>query len=137
MTPVDDPLEPIEAALDDEGLLFQRDDDDEAMRISFKSEGDRYFVIAYRDDAEFLMVGSGWALSPEIPLDRAYAIANNLNARKKFVKTAIWEDDRDVLFTIELCLSSFDDFGDHLVRLLEAIRDTAADFFDALRRGEV
>jgi hypothetical protein len=133
MTPQDDPLEPIEAALDDEGLLYLREDDDEALRLSFKSEGDRYFVIAYRDDAEFLMLGSGWALPPEIALDRAYAIANGLNARKKFVKTAIWEEDRDVLFTIELCLSSYDDFSDHVVRLLEAIRDTTADFFNALR----
>lgn len=133
MTPVDDPLAPIEAALDDEGLFYQREDDDDAMRLSFKSEGDRYFVIAYRDDAEFLMIGSGWALPVEIPLERAYAIANGLNARKKFVKTALWEDDRDVLFTIELCLSSYDDFGDHFLRLLEAIRDTTADFFAALR----
>jgi hypothetical protein len=132
-----DPLAPIEAALDDEGLLFRREDDDEAMRISFKSEGDRYFIIAYRDDAEFLMLGSGWALPTQAPLERAFAIANGLNARKKLVKTAIWEEDRDALFTVELCLSSYDDFGDHLVRLLEALRDTTADFFVELRGGEV
>jgi hypothetical protein len=135
VTPQDDPLEPIEAALDDEGLLYHREDDDDALRLSFKSEGDRYFVIAYRDDAEFLMLGSGWGLPAHVSLERAYALANELNARKKFVKTAIWEEDRDVLFTVELCLMSFDEFGEHLLRLLEALRDTTADFFNALRES--
>ena len=57
-----DHLQPIESAIDDEGLFFTRDNDDEALRITFKSEGDRYFIVGYRDDPNFVMIGSGWAL---------------------------------------------------------------------------
>jgi len=126
----------IESALDDEGLFFTRDDDDEAYRIAFKSEGDRYFVVAYRDDPNFLMIGSGWALPSEIDTLDAMEVANVLNVRKKFVKTALWEDERDVLFTVELCVNNAEEVRGHFGRLLDVLRDTAAEFFDELREDE-
>jgi hypothetical protein len=129
---VSDALAPIESALDDEGLFFTRDDDDEAFRIAFKSEGDRYFVVAYRDDPNFLMIGSGWALPADIETTDATDVANVLNVRKKFVKTALWEEERDVLFTVELCVSSAQEVRPHFGRLLDVLRDTAAEFFDEL-----
>lgn len=131
-----DPLTPIELALDDEGLFFTRDDDEDAYRVAFKSEGDRYFVVAYRDDPNFLMIGSGWALPSEIdPLD-AMDVANVLNVRKKFVKTALWEDERDVLFTVELCVGNAEEVRPNFGRLLDILRDTAAEFFEELRDDE-
>jgi hypothetical protein len=133
---VDDTLTGVESALDDEGLFFTRDDDDEAYRIAFKSEGDRYFVVAYRDDPSFLMIGSGWALPAEIDTLDATEVANALNVRKKFVKTALWEDERDVLFTVELCVNSAEEVRPHFGRLLDVLRDTAAEFFDELREDE-
>ncbi len=129
----EDRLVPIEATLESEGLFFTREDDAEAFRVSFKSEGDRYFIVSYRDDAEFLMLGSGWSLGPNVDIARALEIANRNNARKKFVKTAIWPDERDVLFTVELCYANYDDFSEHFVRLLGALRECAADFFNSLR----
>jgi Putative bacterial sensory transduction regulator len=131
-----DHLSPIESAIDDEGLIFTRDDDDEALRITFKSEGDRYFVVGYRDDTNFVMIGSGWALPSEIDLTAAVAVANALNVRKKFVKTAIWEDERDALFTVELCVENTEEIRPHFGRLLDALRDTAAEFFSAVGNGE-
>ena len=128
-----DPLSAIETAIDDEGLLFTRDDDDEAYRIAFKSEGDRYFVVSYRDDPNFLMLGSGWAIPAEIDLDDAMSVANILNVRKKFVKSALWGDERDVLFTIELCVNDASDAAPHFGRLLDVLRDTAEEFFELLR----
>ena len=132
----DDHLFPLEAAIDDEGLIFTRDNDDEALRITFKSEGDRYFAVGYRDDPNFVMIGSGWALPPDIELDRASAVANSLNVRKKFVKTAIWEEERDALFTVELCVGTADEIHAHFGRLLDALRDTATEFFSELRSEE-
>ncbi len=129
----DDRLEPIEAALDAEGLFYTREDDTEALRVAFKSEGDRFFIVSYRDDAEFLMMGSGWSLGRETDLGRAMEIANRTNARKKFVKTAVWQEEHDVLFTVELCYASYQDFPQHFVRLLGALRETTADFFSELR----
>lgn len=131
-----DPLRAIEAALDDEGLFFTRDDDDEAFRVAFKSEGDRYFVVCYRDDPNFVMIGSGWALPSEIDLLDALDIANVLNVRKKFVKTALWEDERDVLFTVELCVGSVEEICPNFGRLLDVLRDTAAEFFEELGDDE-
>lgn len=131
-----DILTAIEAALDDEGLYFTRDDDEEAFRIAFKSEGDRYFVVAYRDDPNFVMIGSGWALPSEIDAIDAMDVANVLNVRKKFVKTALWEDERDVLFTVELCVNTAEEVRPHFGRLLDVLRDTAAEFFDELREEE-
>lgn len=128
-----DPLVPLEHALEDEGLLFTRDDDDDAFRIAFKSEGDRYFVVSYRDDPNFVMIGSGWALPSSVEAEDAFDVANLLNVRKKFVKTALWEDERDVLFTIELCVESTEEVAPHFGRLLDVLRDTAAEFFDHLR----
>jgi hypothetical protein len=128
-----DPLVPIEQALEDEGLLFSRDDDEDAFRIAFKSEGDRYFVVSYRDDPNFVMIGSGWALPASIDADDAFDVANILNVRKKFVKTALWEDERDVLFTVELCVESTEEVRPHFGRLLDVLRDTAAEFFEQLR----
>ena len=128
-----DRLEPVEAALDAEGLFYTREDDDEALRLAFKSEGDRYFIVSYRDDAEFLMLGSGWSLGPDTDLGRAMAIANRTNARKKFVKTAVWQEEHDVLFTVELCYATYEDFTQHFVRLLGALRETTTDFFSELR----
>ncbi|HEV7179862.1 MAG TPA: YbjN domain-containing protein [Candidatus Baltobacteraceae bacterium] len=128
-----DPLSPVEAALDEEGLLFTRDDDDDAFRVAFKSEGDRYFVVSYRDDPNFLMLGSGWAIPAELDLDDAMDVANALNVRKKFVKSALWADERDVLFTIELCVNDASDIAPHFGRLLDVLRDTAEEFFDMLR----
>lgn len=128
-----DPLVPLEQALDDEGLLFTRDDDDDAFRIAFKSEGDRYFVVSYRDDPNFVMIGSGWAIPAAIEPGDALDVANVLNVRKKFVKTALWEDERDVLFTIELCVESAEEVRPHFGRLLDVLRDTAAEFFEQLR----
>jgi Putative bacterial sensory transduction regulator len=128
-----DHLLPIESAIDDEGLLFTRDNDDEALRITFKSEGDRYFVVGYRDDPNFVMIGSGWALPSDVELDEARAAANALNVRKKFVKTAIWEEERDALFTVELCVESSAEIHPHFGRLLDALRDTALEFFNELR----
>lgn len=128
-----DHLAPVEAAIDEEGLLFTRDNDDEALRITFKSEGDRYFVVAYRDDPNFVMIGSGWALPAEIELVQAATVANALNVRKKFVKTAIWEEERDALFTVELCVTSAEEIRPHFGRLLDALRDTAIEFFAEVR----
>mgnify|MGYP001552817726 CR=1 FL=1 len=117
------------------GLLYTREDDEEALRLSFKSEGDRYFVVAYRNDDEFLMVGSGWSLPADAPVDAALIAANRMNARKKFVKTALWEDERDVIFTVELFLRDRTAFGDHFLRLLDALQETTTDFFAELRRA--
>lgn len=128
-----DPLAPLEQALEDEGLLFTRDDDEDAFRIAFKSEGDRYFVVSYRDDPNFVMIGSGWALPNSVETEDAFDVANLLNVRKKFVKTALWEDERDVLFTIELCVESTEEVAPHFGRLLDVLRDTAAEFFEHLR----
>lgn len=128
-----DHLLPVESAIDDEGLLFTRDNDDEALRITFKSEGDRYFVVGYRDDPNFVMIGSGWALPPDVELPEARAAANALNVRKKFVKTAIWEEERDALFTVELCVENSIEIHPHFGRLLDALRDTALEFFNELR----
>jgi hypothetical protein len=130
---VNDPLVPIELALDDEGLFFTRDDDEDAFRVAFKSEGDRYFVVAYRDDPNFIMIGSGWALPADVKPDSAVNVANALNVRKKFVKSALWEDENDVLFTIELCVESSGEVRPHFARLLNVLRDTASEFFEALR----
>jgi hypothetical protein len=130
---VSDPLAPIEAALEDEGLLATRDDDEDAYRIAFKSEGKRYFAIAYRDDPNFLMIGSGWALPSGIENAETLEVANALNVRKKFVKAALWEDERDIVFTIELCVNSAEDIRGHFRRLLEVLRDTAEEFFDSFR----
>ena len=131
-----DHLAPIEAAIDEEGLLFTRDDDDEALRITFKSEGDRYFVVGYRDDPNFVMVGSGWALASDSDFKQAVSIANALNVRKKFVKTAIWEEECDALFTIELCIEDAEEVRPNFGRLLDALRDTATEFFAALGHDE-
>ncbi|MBV8149150.1 MAG: YbjN domain-containing protein [Candidatus Eremiobacteraeota bacterium] len=127
-----DHLSPVESAIDDEGLIFTRDDDDEALRITFKSEGDRYFVVGYRDDSNFVMIGSGWALPAEVDLAAAVSVANALNVRKKFVKTAIWEEEHDALFTVELCVERSEEIRPHFGRLLDALRDTAAEFFSAV-----
>ena len=127
-----DHLAPVESAIDDEGLIFTRDDDDEALRITFKSEGDRYFVVGYRDDSNFVMIGSGWALPAEVELAAAVSVANALNVRKKFVKTAIWEEEHDALFTVELCVERSEEIRPHFGRLLDALRDTAAEFFSAV-----
>jgi hypothetical protein len=131
---VTDTLTPVEGALDDEGLLWTRDDDEDAYRIAFKSEGERYFVIAYRDDPNFLMIGSGWALPSKVQIADALEAANVLNVRKKFVKTAVWEEERDVLFTVELCINSAQEIHDHFGRLLEVLRDAADEFFESFRR---
>ena len=130
---MNDFLAPIEIALDDEGLFHERDDDEDTFRVAFKSEGDRYFVVSYRDDPNFVMIGSGWAMPPEIDVDDAVSVANSLNVRKKFVKTAVWEEERDVLFTVELCVESAEDIRPNFGRLLDVIRDTAEEFFDELR----
>lgn len=128
-----DPLRPIELALAEEGLYFTRDDDEDAYRVAFKSEGDRYFVVSYRDDPTFVMIGSGWALPVGIdPID-AIDVANRLNVRKKFVKTALWEEESDVLFTVELCMNDAEEIRPHVGRMLNVLRDTAAEFFEALR----
>ena len=132
----DDHLAPIEAAIEEEGLIFTRDDDDEALRITFKSEGDRYFVVGYRDDPNFVMVGSGWALAQDSDFAQAVSIANALNVRKKFVKTAIWEEESDALFTVELCVDDAEEVRPHFGRLLDALRDTATEFFAALGHDE-
>jgi|SRR5579875_1156441 hypothetical protein len=123
----------IERALDAEGLFATREDDEETFRISFKSEGDRYFAVAYRNDPQFVMIGSGWALAPDVDILRAVQTANMLNARKKFVKTAIWEDERDALFTVELCYDEGYDLESAFPRLLDALRETTVEFFSALR----
>ena len=128
-----DPLKPIEHALDDEGLFFTRDDDEDAYRVAFKSEGDRYFVVAYRDDPTFVMIGSGWALPAGVDPVDAIDVANRLNVRKKFVKTALWQEENDALFTIELCVRSAEEISPHFGRLLNVLRDSAVEFFEILR----
>jgi hypothetical protein len=131
-----DPLNPIEMALEDEGLYFTRDDDEDAYRVAFKSEGDRYFVVSYRDDPTFVMLGSGWALPAGVESGDAIEIANRLNVRKKFVKTALWQEESDVLFTIELCVNSSEEIRPNFGRLLNVLRDSAVEFFEALRDNE-
>ncbi len=132
----DDPLNPIEMALEDEGLYFTRDDDEDAYRVAFKSEGDRYFEVSYRDDPTFVMLGSGWALPAGVDAAHAIEIANRLNVRKKFVKTALWQEESDVLFTVELCVSNSEEVRPHFGRLLNVLRDSAVEFFEALRDNE-
>lgn len=132
----DDRLAALETILEDEGLFFTREDDAEALRIAFKSEGDRYFVVAYRDDDAFLMMGSGWSLGAEPDLGRALEVANRNNARKKFVKTALWPEEGDVLFTVELAYDDPGDLRNHFVRLLGALRESAAEFFGAMRGAD-
>ena len=81
------------------------------------------------------MIGSGWALPTEIALERAGVAANSLNVRKKFVKSAIWEEERDALFTVELCVGDAEEIRPHFGRLLDALRDTAVEFFGELREA--
>ncbi|MGH7736637.1 MAG: YbjN domain-containing protein [Candidatus Tyrphobacter sp.] len=128
-----DRLAPLELAIEEEGLFSARDDDDDALRIAFKSEGERYFVLSYRDDPSFLMIGSGWSLPEGVDAQRALHLMNALNARKKFVKTALWEEENDVLFTVELCVVTPEEVRPHFGRLLDVLRDTAAEFFAELR----
>jgi hypothetical protein len=128
-----DHLAPLETALTEEGLFSTRDDDEDALRIAFKSEGERYFVVSYRDDPNFVMIGSGWSLPPDSTTERVLRTCNALNARKKFVKSALWEQESDVLFTIELCVLTPEEIRPHFGRLLDALRDTAAEFFSELR----
>jgi len=133
---IEEVLRGIEAALDEEWLLFERDDDEDALRISFKSEGARYFAIAYRDDPTFVMIGSGWTLPDDVEFLQALRVANRLNARKKLVKVAIWEEERDVLFTIETLAATGDEIQQHIERVVDVLRDTAQNFFNALTSGE-
>ncbi len=128
-----DRLAPLELALEEEGLLSTRDDDDDALRIAFKSEGDRYFIVSYRDDPNFVMVGSGWSLPEGADRERVMRTMNALNARKKFVKAALWEEENDVLFTIELCVATPEEIRPHFGRLLDVLRDSALEFFAELR----
>ncbi len=128
-----DRLAPLETALEEEGLFSTRDDDDDALRIAFKCEGDRYFIVSYRDDPNFVMMGSGWSLPEGAERERVMRVMNALNARKKFVKAALWEEENDVLFTVELCLTTPEEARPHFGRLLDALRDTAAEFFVELR----
>jgi hypothetical protein len=53
--------------------------------------------------------------------------------RKKFVKTALWQEESDVLFTVELCVGNASEIRPHFGRLLNVLRDTAAEFFEQLR----
>ena len=128
-----DRLTPLELALQEEGLFSTRDDDENALRIAFKSEGDRYFIVSYRDDPNFVMIGSGWSLPEEANRERVMRVMNALNARKKFVKAALWEGENDVLFTVELCVGTPDEVRPHFGRLLDVLRDTALEFFAELR----
>jgi hypothetical protein len=128
-----DHLAPLETALEEEGLFSTRDDDEDALRIAFKSEGERYFVVSYRDDPNFVMIGSGWSLPQDATAERVLRACNALNARKKFVKAALWEQESDVLFTVELCVLTPEEVRPHFGRLLDALRDTAAEFFAELR----
>jgi len=130
-----DRLAPLELALEEEGLFSTRDDDDEALRVAFKSEGDRYFIVSYRDDPNFVMIGSGWSLPEGAERERVMRIINALNARKKFVKSALWEEENDVLFTIELCVVTPEEIRPHFGRLLDVLRDSASEFFAELRAG--
>lgn len=128
-----DNLAPLETALEEEGLFSTRDDDENTSRIAFKSEGDQYFIVSYRDDPNFVMIGSGWSLPPNVPSERVMRVANYLNARKKLVKIALWEQENDVLFTVELCVVTPEEIRPHFGRILDALRDTAAEFFAELR----
>jgi hypothetical protein len=130
-----DRLAALELALEEEGLFSTRDDDDEALRVAFKSEGDRYFIVSYRDDPNFVMIGSGWSLPEGAERERVMRIINALNARKKFVKSALWEEENDVLFTIELCVVTPEEIRPHFGRLLDVLRDSASEFFAELRAG--
>ena len=126
-------MEVFEVALDEEGLVHEREDDDQTFRLTFKSEGDRYFVVVYRNDPQFAMVGTGWAIADGVDLANAVALANILNARKKFVKVAVWEDQRDVLFTVELPMDEGSEIGETLSRILDALRDCVGEFFAGIR----
>lgn len=123
----------FEGALDEEGLVHLREDDEQTYRLTFKSEGDRYFVVVYRNDPQFAMVGTGWALAENVDLSDALALANVLNARKKFVKVAVWEEQRDVLFTVELPMGEGAEIGETLSRILDALRDCVGEYFAGLR----
>ena len=92
--------------------------------------------MGYRDDPNFVMIGSGWALPTEASIADATEVANALNVRKKFVKTAIWEEERDALFTVELCVSNAEEVRPNFGRLLDVLRDTAAEFFHDLREED-
>ncbi|MHB8461332.1 MAG: YbjN domain-containing protein [Vulcanimicrobiaceae bacterium] len=126
-------MEVFEVALDEEGLVHEREDDDQTFRLTFKSEGDRYFVVVYRNDSQFAMVGTGWAIADGVDLAHAVALANILNARKKFVKVAVWEEQRDVLFTVELPMDEGAEIGETLSRILDALRDCVGEFFAGIR----
>ncbi len=126
-------MEVFEVALDEEGLVHEREDDDQTFRVTFKSEGDRYVVVVYRNDPQFAMVGTGWAIADGVDLANAIALANVLNARKKFVKVAVWEEQRDVLFTVELPMDDGSEIGETLSRILDALRDCVGEFFAGIR----
>jgi hypothetical protein len=79
------------------------------------------------------MIGSGWALPSPVDVSHALAIANALNVRKKFVKSALWEEEHDVLFTVELCTDDAETVRPNFGRLLDVLRDTADEFFAELR----
>lgn len=113
----------------------------EGNDVSFRVQGTRYVLESQGDDTKYIRYILGYQLG-DIPIERALAVANDINIQIKAVKTTVYSGENApddlpfVRFTVE---AFFDQPAQQLAmfdRTLSAL-DSASDRFFAEARDKV
>ena|ERR1700757_2607811 len=108
---------------------------DETGDLFFKFEGRTHFILIDDKDDEFFQIAflNFWRIEDNDELVRAFKAANEASRDTKVVKVVVREDGKNVIASVEMFITSPEDFSRSLKRSLSAIRYAADHFADAMR----
>jgi hypothetical protein len=103
-------------------------------RVSFKSQGVRYFVGVNEDDPEFLIISVSYVLKKQPPKPDLLALAAKVEAAGKAVKLEF--DETGVTVAVEQFFEPPHAFKPVFWRCISAVNSGADSFFRELRHYE-
>jgi hypothetical protein len=126
--------------LKEEGYVPKIDDDDDDGDITFKFEGDRYFIPVDEKDLKYFRMYAVWKWECKDDGERTklFKAASDTNLELKLVKTSIGGEygKETVITIIETLLNNEEDFKVNLSRWLAALKEAIDTFGELLEKED-
>lgn len=122
------PAEIYADMLKTEGLLVEAGSDG---RLRFKYEGDRYELLTYADDLQYVGISATYKIPDGVRRPRTLAAANYFTRRSKVVKVYVIPD-RGVTIAAEVFTQDPERLTAVVPRLLRLVQAVASEYFTTL-----
>src|SRR5450755_1108607 len=124
------PAETYAKMLEAEGLLVQTHSDG---TLTFKYEGDKYELLTYADDLQYVGIRATYQLLAGVRRSHAVTEANEVTRRAKVAKVYLLPK-RAVTIAAELFINEPEQLDTVLYRLIRLVQGVSSDYFSRLAK---